>query len=82
MATLRKINDIKVRPVQTISGGDARKALGYRLFPEAYSNIFLCARRKSGKSSLIAEIIKRCAGKTTTVMVFCSTVQLPQRKHR
>jgi len=70
----KKINNEVVKAVPLISVVDTRPVLGQALFPEIYANIFLCAKKKSGKSSVIYNIIKRCANKHTIVMAFCSTL--------
>lgn len=69
----QKINDFIVVPPKP-KGGKRQKALGYKLFEEPYPNIFLCAQKKSGKTSVIANILEQCAGPETHVYVFCSTV--------
>eukprot|EP00732_Lithocolla_globosa_P000484 Lithocolla_globosa_v1_NODE_146_length_5712_cov_12.381121.p4 type:complete len:235 gc:universal NODE_146_length_5712_cov_12.381121:4394-5098(+) len=74
MVTVTKINSMVVKPlpIKTI---DAANIRGYDLFPELYANIFLCARKKSGKTSTIYNILKKCADKRTKVIVFCATYQ-------
>ena len=69
-----KINDFKVQPINVpvIAPKNIR---GYKLFPEIYANVFLCARKRSGKTSVIYNIIKECADRETNVVVFCSTHQ-------
>ena len=69
---IKEINDIEVRPVP-VQKKDKREKLGSELFSEIYSNIYLCARKKSGKSTVIYNIIKRCCDINTQVYVFCST---------
>lgn len=73
MFALKKINDEVVRevPIQKL---DLRPVKGAALFPVLDANIFLCARKKSGKTSAVFKILKRCAGPRTKIMVFCSTV--------
>lgn len=51
---------------------------GNELFSELYANIFLLAKKKSGKTSTIFKIIKECAGKNTTIIIFASTVHKDQ----
>lgn len=70
---VKKLNNIKVKPIEMpyipvdkIKGGD--------IFPILYSNIFICAKKKSGKTSLVFKILKECVNKKTTVVIFCSTV--------
>jgi len=47
---------------------------GKELFEEPFANIFLCARKKSGKTTVLYNILKHCAGKNTKVICFASTV--------
>lgn len=51
-----------------------REVLGKELFPEPYANIFLCARKKSGKTTVLYNILKHCTDKRTKVICFASTV--------
>lgn len=66
------INKVKVNPIK-LPQLEKQNVRGYDMFPEIYSNIFLCAKKKSGKTSTIYNILKKCADKRTTVYVFCST---------
>ncbi len=72
--TLKKINDEVVTPLKVTGGSDSRPVRGDKLFSEVYANIFLCARKKSGKTVVVQKIIKECVGKNTTVLAFASTV--------
>ena len=70
---LKKINDIAVKQIiQNKLHKDA--VLGYDYFPTLYSNIYICSKRKSGKTTLIYNILKHCTDKKTNVVVFCSTI--------
>jgi hypothetical protein len=69
-----KINNIKVKKVITNAIEDD-KIGGYEMFKEPYCNIFLVSRKKSGKTNLIYNILKKCASKRTHVWVFSPTVQ-------
>jgi len=73
---LKKINSEKVQlaPVHLIGEGDKRPIKGSDLFPEIYSNIYLCSRKKSGKTSVIFTILKRCITRDTKVLAFVSTL--------
>lgn len=71
---LRRINDEEVKAIPLLVEKDTRPVKGSKLFPEIYANICLCARKKSGKTSVLAKIIKECVGKNTTIIVFCSTL--------
>lgn len=72
---LNKINDIKIKPIKNINNIDL-PVKGSNLFPEIYGlygNIFLLAKKRSGKSTVIYNIIKNCVGKKSKVYIFCST---------
>ena len=70
---LKKINDIAVKPIiqNKLHKDDV---LGYDYFPTLYSNIYICSKRKSGKTTLIYNILKHCTDKKTNVVFFCSTI--------
>jgi hypothetical protein len=80
MIRVKKINDVQIKPVKFITGGgdDKRPVKGSDMFPEIYSNIFILAKKKSGKSNAVYNIIKNCASKDTNVLVFSSTVNKDQ----
>ena len=69
-----RINDITVKKVPLSNEEDTRPIRGCDLFPEIYSNVFLCAKKKSGKSSTIYKIVKDCVGKNTKIIAFVSTL--------
>ena len=73
MIQLKQINSEKVRPIP-VQKIDNSKIKGCALFPEIYSNIFLVARKKSGKTSVIWKILKSCAGRDTKIIIFASTL--------
>ena len=68
-----KINDITITPV-IVSSLKADQILGYEYFKTLYTNIYICSKRKSGKTTLIYNILKNCVGKKTNVVFFCSTI--------
>ena len=70
----KQINNITIRPVVHLALKE-EEIRGYDYFPNLYSNIYVCAKRKSGKSTLIYNILKNCAGRRTNVVFFCSTIQ-------
>lgn len=69
-----KINKVKVKPLKLNNELSPDRILGYNMFPELYSNIFLCAKKKSGKTTVIYNILDSCADKDTNVMFFVSTI--------
>jgi hypothetical protein len=70
----KEINNIKIKPVVHLALKE-EEIRGYDYFPNLYSNIYVCAKRKSGKSTLIYNILKNCAGRRTNVVFFCSTIK-------
>ena len=72
MLKLKKINDEVVKPIP-IKKVKKRDVIGYKLFCEPYCNIFLCAKKKSGKTCVINKILKSCTGKETKIFIFSST---------
>ena len=74
MIRLKKINDEVVKPVQVGSGIDPSKIKAPDLFDELYCNIFICAKKKSGKTQVIFKILKNKVGKNTRVFFFVSTL--------
>ena len=71
---LKQINNIKVGQIQT-GGGDAAKPVrGASIFPEPYANVFLLAKKKSGKTTLLTKILKQCTGPKTKLVFMVSTI--------
>jgi hypothetical protein len=50
------------------------KVKGADWFSEPYSNIFLLAKKKSGKTTVIENILKHCSGKNTKFIFIVSTI--------
>ncbi len=71
----RPLNKVVVAPV-IAHGGEPNpdKIKGYDYIPLLYANIFLCAKKKSGKTNVIYNLLDQVAGPKTTVYIFCSTV--------
>jgi hypothetical protein len=69
----KEINNFKVKKVNT-PVIDTSKIQGYDLFNELYANIFICARKKQGKTTIISNILRKCANKNTHVFFFVSTI--------
>ncbi len=72
MISLKQINNQKVKAIP-IPDEDMRPIKGFDICEEVYANIFLCARKKSGKTSALFKIMKECSTKKTIFVVFCST---------
>ena len=72
MISLKQINKQYVEAI-SIPDEDLRPILGADIVEEVYSNIFLCARKKSGKTSAVFKILKECSDRKTVIVIFCST---------
>lgn len=71
---LKKINNEVVKPVKLNTPDDKKPIKGFDLIPELYANIFLNAKKKSGKSTVLFNLIKKTIDKKTKVVIFCSTL--------
>ena len=72
VASKSKINSTVITPIK-VESIPSDRIQGYEMFPELYSNIFLMAKKHSGKTNVVYNIIKACANKRTKVIVFCNT---------
>lgn len=70
----KKINDIVVKKVLTKKKLNSNQILGYDMFPELYSNTYICSKKRMGKTNVIYNILDKCADKDTSVMFFVSTI--------
>ena len=70
---IKQINSIKIKPVIT-SNIKPENIAGYDFFTEPYCNVAIIAKKKSGKSSTLYNILKKCSGKNTRCWLFSSTV--------
>lgn len=73
MFAAKKINDVKVEPIPQ-KGGAKKIPRGAELFPTPYANIFPLAKKNTGKTTTLFEILKRRVMAKTHVLVFCSTI--------
>jgi hypothetical protein len=73
MIKLKQINNEIVKPIklQTL---DIKKIKGHCVLPDPFCNVFLVAKKRSGKTNAIFKILKSCANKYTSVIIFASTV--------
>lgn len=71
---VKKINDIEVKKVKLSNQINPKEILGYNLFKKIFSNIWLCSKKHSGKSTVIANILDKCINKSTIVVFFCPTI--------
>ena len=74
MISIKKINNECVKPVVSPPEQSGLKIKGAELFDNPYPNVFLCARKRSGKTSTIFKILKSCMLRDTNLIIFASTV--------
>ena len=73
MVVQEEINDVEIKPVKLPKTNTGPVAAA-DLFSEPYGNIFLLARKKSGKTTVASHILDEAAGPDTHVWLFGSTV--------
>jgi hypothetical protein len=73
--SIKNINDVVVKPFKVNPDIPINKIQGGNLFP-LRRNIAIIARKNSGKTCLIGNILLNCANKMSTVFIICSTVEL------
>lgn len=69
----KKINDFQVSKIRLPVVAD-KKIRGGELLP-LYSNVFICAKKNSGKTTTIFNILKKCADRDTKLYFFVSTIE-------
>ena len=69
----KQLNAIEIKPVK-VPKQKKKDILGYDMFPVQYSNIFITARKNSGKSNLVYRIVENCTNRYTKVLIFAATV--------
>jgi len=69
-----KPKKVKLQVIKTSADYDYDKVLGKELFKELYANIYLAGKKRSGKTQLLYNILKKCTNKSTKVMLFSPTV--------
>jgi predicted transcriptional regulator len=68
----KRLNDVSVKKLR-VPHVDKSKVKGNKLFDEIFANVNIVARKRSGKTNLIYNILKKCSNKTTAIHIFCST---------
>lgn len=72
--SLSKLNNVKVTPLD-IKTKTKTKFKGKKLFELWCPNIFILARKNSGKTTTVQFILDKCTGKHTQFILICSTVE-------
>jgi len=73
MIKTRKINDFRISKIK-LPALSEKKIRGGELLP-IYSNTFICAKKNSGKTTVIFNILKKCVDRDTIVDLFVSTIE-------
>ena len=68
-----KVNDYNVELLD-VPVIPPEQVKGHELFPLLYNNCAIIARKKSGKTNIIYNIIKKCCDKRTNIVFFVSTI--------
>lgn len=75
MLRVKKINNAEIKPIPKYGGKqDNRPILGADYFDKLFCNIYICARKESGKTTTIFNILENCANENTTVIAFVGTL--------
>ena len=67
---IKKYNDFTVKPVKL----PPQPKVDNPFFNDTYQNVFFLAKKKTGKSNLIYNILKNILKKNHVVFIFCSTI--------
>jgi hypothetical protein len=73
-----KLNNVSVKPVVVHDNNESEKIKGYKILPFPFYNLFICSKKKSGKTSLINTIVKKTSDKRTNFWIFCSTHKIDE----
>lgn len=72
----KKINDIIVKPIISTKPYTGKTVRGYDLIPQPYYNLYICARTRSGKTSVISTLCEDTTDKNTIFYLFVSTYRV------
>ena len=70
--SLKPINHVEIKKIP-LPPLESDKVLGSDLFEKLYANVLILAKKNSGKTTVVYNIIRECADKDTTVIVFSAT---------
>jgi isoleucyl-tRNA synthetase len=65
---------LEVEPIPLPKSAKNSKIKGANICSECYANIFLCAKKNSGKTSAVFKILQECVGKNTAIIAIVSTL--------
>ena len=73
MLKTKQINNFKINKIKLPTLAE-KKIRGGEILP-IYSNTFICAKKNSGKTTTIYNILKKCSDKDTILDLFVSTIE-------
>lgn len=76
MINEKTINKVKIKPLITTDHWDPKKVKFGSVFPNPYNTTFLVAKRKSGKTNVLGEILDKQPNKKTVIWLFCPTTNV------
>ena len=76
MITEKTLNNIVIKPLVNSNNLDESKIKGGKYIPEVTPIVYICSRRKSGKTSVLAEILRKTTDKKTTFWCFVPTAKV------
>lgn len=68
----KKINEVRVTKLRI--GGGKKKFRGDKIFNDQFPNVFICGKKKSGKSYAVYSILKNIITKKADVIIIANTV--------
>src|SRR5579883_3459584 len=68
------INEVKIKPIKPLKEEDNLPIKGSEGVKECYANVLLLAKKMSGKTNAVWEILHRCVTKDTLVMLFVKSL--------
>lgn len=77
MFKTKKLNNEVVRPC-VIAETEVKRLKGGQLFPIKFPNVFVCAKKGSGKTSVIFHMLKKCTSNPTEVFIFSNTHEVDE----
>jgi len=72
------LNNISIKPLVNGNAIDEKKIKGSAMFPTLHDVVYLCARRRSGKTSVLAEILKKTSDRKTVFWLFVPTSRVDE----
>lgn len=74
----KTLNNITIKPLVNTNNLDESKVKGGKFFSDPYNVTYLCSKRKSGKTSVLAEILKKTSDRKTIFWLFVPTSRVDE----